>query len=80
MDCFRVCSYLILQRVGIGFPGPYLDVPILITSLEPFPLSVKSRSAPDHTEISTLFGGSKETAIDPVGETSQDGGLELFLS
>ncbi|KAK4107012.1 hypothetical protein N656DRAFT_849760 [Canariomyces notabilis] len=64
MDSFRLCSYLIPQRVNIGLVGSYLDIPALDTSLDNIPVSVGCRSATYHAETSTV-DGSEETAVDP---------------
>ncbi|KAI8626619.1 hypothetical protein F5Y19DRAFT_446353 [Xylariaceae sp. FL1651] len=51
MDSFQVCSYLIPQRVSIGFLPPYVDVPQLDMGLDNVP--VLSRPTSYHSETST---------------------------
>ncbi|KAI3339063.1 hypothetical protein F4824DRAFT_508979 [Ustulina deusta] len=51
MDSFQVCSYLIPQRVSIGFLGPYVGIPQLDTGFDHIP--VLSRPASYHSETST---------------------------
>ncbi|KAI3333823.1 hypothetical protein F4824DRAFT_512987 [Ustulina deusta] len=51
MDSFRICSYLIPQRVGIGFVGPYVGSLQLDTGFDNIP--VLGRPASYHSETST---------------------------
>lgn len=46
MDSFQLCSYLIPQRVSIGFLGPYGGIPQLDTSFNDIPALSRSGSYP----------------------------------
>ncbi|KAK0627173.1 hypothetical protein B0T14DRAFT_511958 [Immersiella caudata] len=69
MDSFQLCSYLIPQRVSIGFLGPYADILVDTT-----PTLMSYHSAPYPTETSTIFDESEATVVDPA-EYDRDGGL-----
>jgi len=65
MDSFQLCSYLIPQRVSIGFLGPYADIPV-DTNFDSMPSLMSYQPAPHHTETSSIFDESESTAVDPA--------------
>lgn len=73
LDSFQLCSYIIPQRVSIGFLGPYADI-LVDTNFDSMAALVSCQPAPYYTEPSTIFDGSDATAVDPA----EDGGSAML--
>ncbi|TPX15368.1 uncharacterized protein E0L32_004645 [Thyridium curvatum] len=77
MESFHLCSYLIPQRVSIGFPGPHVDIPPLDT-MNDNGQACQSRSY--SCETSTIVASPAQWADHVIPSIEGDGGAQFSAS